>query len=356
MTDLSNGFVFPGIRTRVLFGSGTLACVGEEVERLGCGHALVLSTPHQQAEAEALAAQLGPMACGTFCEAAMHTPTDVTERALLAYEHLSADCVVALGGGSTIGLGKAIATRTGADQIAVPTTYAGSEMTDILGETQDGRKVTRRDASIRPETVIYDVALTASLPRELTVTSALNAIAHAAEALYAPDRNPVVSLMAAEAIRAFKEGLPLVLEAPDDPAARAAVLYGAWLCSTALGYVSMSLHHKLAHTLGGSFGTPHADTHAILLPHTIGFNAEAVPDLLKPIVDALGDTPGAGLWDFARRLGAPMRLRDLGLSEDDMAKAATIALEKPYDNPRPFDRDAIHALLRAAWAGDRPQY
>lgn len=347
-------FTFPGLTSRVIFGSGTLAQVPDEVRRLGHARALVLSTPHQRAEAEALAERLGPLAAGVFAGAAMHTPVDVTEKALAAYRASGATCVVSLGGGSTTGLGKAIAVRTGADQVVIPTTYAGSEMTDILGETEGGRKTTRRAPEIRPETVIYDVDLTLSLPPALTVTSAFNAIAHAMEAFYAADRNPVILAMARDALPAFRDGLPVLGANPDDAAARAQVLYAAWCCSTALGYVTMALHHKLAHVLGGSFDTPHADTHTILLPHTTAFNAVAAADLLAPISDTFGGPPGAALWDFAARVGAPRRLADLGLTEADLDRAADIAVQNPYANPRAFTARDIRALLQDAWEGRRP--
>lgn len=347
-------FVFPGLRSRVIFGHGTIAETGAEIERLGRRKALVLSTPNQRADAEALSARLGLLSAGVFSNATMHTPVEVTETALAAFRASGADCVVALGGGSTTGLGKAIATRTGADQVVIPTTYAGSEMTDILGETAGGEKTTRRDASILPETVIYDVDLTLTLPPSLTVTSGLNAMAHAAEALYAPDRNPIISLMAGEAIRALAGALPAIVKDAGDREARAAALYGAWLCGAALGGASMALHHKLCHTLGGSFDTPHAETHAILLPHTVGFNAAAVPELLQPVTSALGGTPGAALFDFAASLKAPAKLKDFGLSEADLDRAAGIAVKNPYWNPRPFDRASIRALLQDAWEGRRP--
>jgi len=350
-----DGFTFPGIGTRVVFGSKTLARVGEEVERLGGQKAFVLSTPNQAKDAQSLSTQLGSLSAGTFSEAAMHTPVEVTEKALDAFRQSGADCVVSIGGGSTIGLGKAIATRTGVNQIAIPTSYAGSEMTDILGETRDGEKTTRRDASIRPETVIYDVDLTLTLPADMTVTSSLNAIAHGVEGLYAPDANPVMSLMAVEAMKAFKAGLPVLRDTPRDQDARSLVLYGAWLCSTVLGYITMSLHHKLAHTLGGSFNTPHAETHAILLPHTASFNAVAT-DALAPLHDIFGATPGAGLWDFAKQAGAPLRLADLGLSESDLDRASEIAVKNSYSNPRPFSQGDIRALLQAAWEGRRPEH
>lgn len=347
-------FAFAGISTRVIFGTGTIAQAGEEVKRLGRSRALVLSTPNQAQDAERLAGLLGDLAVGVFSDATMHTPVDVTDRAVSAWQAAGADCVVSLGGGSTTGLGKAIAVRTGADQVVIPTTYAGSEMTDILGETAEGKKTTRRDPAIRPETVIYDVDLTLTLPPALTVTSALNAIAHGVEALYAPDANPILSLMSVEAMRAFKAGLPVVTRDPGNVAARSDVLYGAWLCSTALGYISMALHHKLAHVLGGSFNTPHAETHAILIPHTAAFNAVAAGRELAPVAEIFGSV-GGGLWDFAKECGAPMRLADLGLTEADLDRAAGIAVQNPYWNPRPFDRDAIRKLLQAAWEGRRPE-
>ncbi len=349
-----NAFTFPGLTTRVIFGSGTIMQAKEEVARLGHSRALVLSTPHQRPEAEALALQLGGLAAGIFAGAAMHTPAEVTEAALTAFAASGATVVVSLGGGSTTGLGKAIATRTGADQVVIPTTYAGSEMTDILGETAAGKKTTRRDPSIRPEVVIYDVDLTLTLPVALTMTSGMNAIAHAMEAFYAADRNPIIELMCRDALRAFKAGLPVLARDPQAREARADALYAAWLCSTALGYVTMALHHKLAHVLGGSFNTPHAETHAVLLPHTAAFNAVAVPDLLAPLTETFGSAPGAGLWDFAREIGAPTRLADLGLTEADLDRAADIAVQNPYANPRPFGRADIRLLLQAAYDGQRP--
>lgn len=351
---MTRPFVFPGLTTRVVFGHGTLGQVPDEVARLGHSRALVLSTPHQKAEAEALADRLGDRAAGVFAGAAMHTPVEVTEEAVGAFRAAGADCVVSLGGGSTTGLGKAIAVRTGADQVVIPTTYAGSEMTDILGETQGGEKTTRRDPAIRPEVVVYDVDLTLTLPVGLTVTSALNAIAHAMEALYAPDRNPVIEAMVRGALPAFRDALPVLVAQPKDGEARAQALYAAWCCSTALGYVSMALHHKLAHVLGGSFGMPHAETHAVLLPHTTAYNEPAVGDLLKPIADTFGGMAGAGLWQFAKSVGAPLRLADLGLKETDLDRAAEIATKNPYANPRPVSRDGIRQLLQQAYEGQCP--
>ena len=348
-------FIFKGIPTRVIFGTGTLAAVAEEVARLGGKAALVLSTSHQAEDAGRLASDLGGSCAGVFSEAVMHTPVAITEKALEAAKSLGADCLVSLGGGSTVGLGKAISIRTGLPHLAVPTTYAGSEMTDILGETKDGEKTTRRDPGIRPATVIYDVALTLGLPTDMTVTSALNAAAHAVEALYAADGNPVISQMAGAGLAALFKGVPQVVADPSDAAGRSEVLYGAWLCSTCLGQAEMGLHHKLCHVLGGSFDLPHAQTHAILLPHTAGFNATAVRAQLAPATALFGEDLGGGLWDFAKAAGAPLALSDLGFTEKDLSRAAENATRNKYTNPRAFDAGDITALLRAAVNGTRPR-
>lgn len=347
-------FTYSARPATVLFGSGKSAATAEAMERLGVSRAFVLSTPQQADDALAIAAELGGRAAGTFTRAAMHTPVTVSEEAVVAARAAGADCVIALGGGSTTGLGKAIALRTGLPQIVIPTTYAGSEATDILGQTENGEKTTLRDPRVLPELVIYDPDLTVGLPVAMSVTSGLNAMAHAAEALYAPDRNPVTSLMAVEGLVAMKTALPAIVKNPRDLEARSAALYGAWLCGTVLGAVAMSLHHKLCHTLGGSFETPHAQTHAIMLPHTVTFNEDAVPDLLAPAAIHFGGHLGRGLWDFANAIGAPMRLADLALSEADLDRAADIATKNPYQNPRPIDRSAIRALLQRAYEGRRP--
>lgn len=347
-------FTYAGNPSRILFGSGRSADVGAAVEELGCKRALVLSTPHQKAEAEALSDRLGALSVGVFAGAVMHTPVDVTEAALKLVQDTKADCVVSLGGGSTTGLGKAIAYRTDLPQVVIPTTYAGSEVTPILGQTEGGRKTTVRNARILPEVVIYDPDLTLGLPVGMSVTSGLNAMAHAVEGLYAQDRNPVSTLMALDGLRAFRDSLPVLVKSPEDTDARAEALYGAWLCGTVLGTVGMALHHKICHTLGGSFDTPHAETHAVMLPHTAAFNAEAARTELSAAADLFGGSIGGGLWDFAKSIGAPLSLRDFGLTEADLDRAAEIATENPYWNPRPIDLKSIRALLQQAWEGVRP--
>jgi maleylacetate reductase len=273
-------FVARTAAVRVRFGPGVRHAVAEEAQRLGARRVLVLSTPQQADSALAVAEDLGELAAGVYSRAAMHTPVPVTEEAVAHAAAIGADCLVAVGGGSTTGLGKAIAYRTDLPQIVVPTTYAGSEATAILGQTEGRAKTTLTDPRVQPEVILYDAELVTGLPVPLTVTSALNAIAHAAEGLYAQDRNPLSSALAVEGMRAFAAALPAVIAAPGNLAARGETLYGAWLCGTVLGQVGIALHHKLCHVLGGTFGLPHAETHAIILPHAIAFNERAVPDLL----------------------------------------------------------------------------
>lgn len=340
---------------RVRFGPGLRHDVPQELEALGCRRALILSTPEQCDCALDLAPNLGRSAAGIYSRAAMHTPVSVTEDALRHALSVEADCFVAIGGGSTTGLGKALALRSGLPQIVIPTTYAGSEATPILGQTEEGVKTTLSDPQVLPEVILYDPELVLSLPREMTVTSALNAMAHAAEALYAQNGTDETQVLAVEGLRAFAKALPTVLETPDDIAAREDTLRGAWACGAVLGQVGMALHHKLCHTLGGSFHLPHAQTHAIILPHAIHFNAQAVPQALAPITDILGGrAPGLALWDFAKKLGAPLALRDLGLAEADLDRAAQIATQNPYWNPRAVSRDGLRALLQNAWSGAAP--
>ena len=349
-------FTFENLPCRVVFGSGTLGAAKAEIERLGGKRALVLTTPQQEDQGIKLGAALGPLFAGIFPGATMHTPVEVTERALAAMKACEADCVVSLGGGSTTGLGKALALRTGVNQLCIPTTYAGSEMTPILGETKDGLKTTVSDTAVLPETVIYDVELTLTLPVGLAATSGINAIAHAVEALYARDSNPVTSLMAEEGIRALARALPGIAAKSDGRDARTEALYGAWLCGVCLGTVGMALHHKLCHTLGGTFDLPHAETHTIVLPHALAYNAPAVPDAMKRIARAIGTEDAAqGLYDLARRLNAKLALRDIGMPESGIDKAADFAVTNAYWNPRPLNRNAIRDMIARAWAGEPPQ-
>ena len=339
----------------VRFGAGIRHAVVDEMQRLGCARALILSTPQQRDSAMEVAETLGGAAAGIFARATMHTPVHITDEAVAHLQEVTADCVVAIGGGSTTGLGKAIALRTDVPQIVIPTTYAGSEATPILGQTENGVKTTRTDPKVQPEVILYDPELVTSLPVAMTVTSALNAIAHAAEALYATNRTNDSDALAMQGMRHFADGLPDVLHDPADTDAREKTLRGAYACGAVLGQVGMALHHKLCHTLGGSFDLPHAETHAIILPHAIHYNAGAVPALLAPVAETFGgDAPGPALFDFAQQMGAPTALRDLGLAARDLDRAADLATQKPYPNPAPVTRAGIRTLLQAAWEGAPP--
>ncbi|MCF3639814.1 maleylacetate reductase [Rhizobium sp. TRM95111] len=354
---MMRAFDYQGSSAKILFGAGARTRVAETVAALDCKRALVLSTPQQADDAGVIVALLADRAAGLFTHAAMHTPVEITERALQAMRDTGADCTVAFGGGSTTGLGKAVAYHLDTPQVVIPTTYAGSEVTPILGQTQAHRKETVRTASVLPEAVIYDPELTLGLPVPMTMTSGLNGMAHAAEALYARDRNPVSSLMAAEGLKALADALPRIAEAPHNLSARSGALYGAWLCGTVLGAVDMSLHHKLCHVLGGSFDLPHAETHAIVLPHAVAFNSSSAASELRPITEIFGGSaPGVALHDFAVGLGVPTALKDIGLQEEDLDRAADIATANPYWNPREVTRADIRALLAAAWRGDPPTH
>ncbi|HUG25273.1 maleylacetate reductase [Piscinibacter sp.] len=353
-------FTYTAHPARVVFGAGSLAQLGTEIERLGARRALVLSTPEQRAWADRVAAQLGERAAGVFDGAAMHVPIGSAREAREMARHLGADCAVAIGGGSTTGLGKAIALDSGLPIVAIPTTYAGSEMTPIYGLTEGGVKRTGRDPRVLPRTVIYDPELSLTLPLGLSVTSALNAIAHAAEGLYAHDGNPVTALIAEEGLRALAAALPRLVADPRDLDARGDALYGAWLCGTVLGAVSMGLHHKLCHTLGGSFNLPHAEVHTVILPHAMAYNAAAAPEAMARIARALGLAQAAdaplGLFELARAHGAPTSLAAIGMPADGLDRAAELAAAAPYPNPRPLERAALRSLLQRAFDGQPPQH
>lgn len=348
-------FVYNALPGRVVFGRGTLARVADEIQALGCTRAFVLSTPQQADVGEGLVKQLGALCVGTFAGAAMHTPVDVTAQALDAVTAAGADCLVAIGGGSTTGLGKAIALRTDLPQVVVPTTYAGSEATPILGQTENGVKTTQKGSKILPETIIYDVDLTLTLPVGLTVTSGLNAIAHAVEGLYSPDANPLISLLAEDGIRALAKALPRIVAKPQDVEARSDALYGAWGCGVTLGVVGMALHHKLCHTLGGTFDLPHAETHSVILPHAMAYNARAASGAMARVAAVLGvaDAP-RGMWNLASSLGAPMTLAQLGMPHEGIERAVELALANPYWNPAPLEAQGLRRLLENAYDGRPP--
>ncbi|CAM1508644.1 Fc.00g054920.m01.CDS01 [Cosmosporella sp. VM-42] len=341
--------------SRILFGSGTITKLPQILSELGLQRPLLLSTPQQTRQAEDVQTILHCEVAGVFDNATMHTPVEITDQAVQLSKSSHADSVISIGGGSTVGLGKAIAIGTGLHHIAIPTTYAGSEVTPILGETVGGVKETRTDRKIFPGTFIYDIDLTLTLPVALSATSGINAIAHAVEALYARNGNPIVNIFAQQGIKALASALPQLLDQPKSQSARSSALYGAWLCGVCLGSVGMSLHHKLCHTLGGSFNLPHAETHTIILPHALSYNAGSVPTAMESLAAVFPGSSGdaiTGLNTLLANLRVEKSLSALGMKEADIDRAADIAVSNPCWNPREIDRTPVRELIRRAWAGE----
>ncbi len=351
-------FIYQGRPSRVIFAPGAVARLAEEVAQLGAEKALVLCTPEQRPLAERMAQHLGSRSVGIYDMAVMHVPVETATAAQDEATRLGADCCVAVGGGSTVGLGKAIALASGLPIVAVPTTYAGSEMTPIYGLTEGRVKRTGKDPRVLPRTVIYDPELTVTLPAGVSAASGMNAIAHAVEALYAENANPIVSLMAEESIAALARSLPTIVHHPEDMEARYDALYGAWLAGTCLGSVGMAIHHKLCHTLGGAFNLPHAEVHSVVIPYTAHFNHAAAPQALARVASALGakgaHEAGPALWRLVRALGLKTSLHELGMTAGQLDEAARLATQNPYFNPRPVDVEAVLKLLRMAYAGGPP--
>lgn len=351
-----DAFQYTALPARVVFGFGTIAKVADELASLDRKRAFVLSDPHHATVAAAgLMRVLGDLGVGLSTDAVMHTPLAITERVMEKLADCNADCIVALGGGSTIGLAKALALRTDLPQIVLPTTYAGSEATPVLGETGEGQKSTIRSMKVLPEVIVYDVELTYGLPPAISLVSGINAVAHAVEALYARDANPVTSSLAEQGIAALGRALPCIIRDPTNGSARADALFGAWVCGSCLGAVGMSLHHKLCHVLGGTFGLPHAETHTVILPHAVAYNAAAAPAAIGRVARALGaDHAARAIFDLAVTNGGPGSLREIGMSYSDLDVAADQAVRSPYWNPRPIQWDAIRQLLDDAYHGRRP--
>lgn len=347
-------FIYEAAPVRVIFGAGSLSALSSELERLKCGRPLVVATPSQAARASQIVESLKPRKAAHFAEATIHTPVEVTERALGAAEAVRADCVIAIGGGSATGLSKAIAVQTDLPQIVLPTTYAGSEMTSLLGETRAGVKQTRKDPKILPAVVIYDVELTMSLPPRISVASGLNGIAHAVESLYSRERNPIASLMAEEGVKLLVGSLPRISQNPLSLEVRSDALQGAWLCGACLGLAGMALHHKLCHVLGGLFNLPHSEMHAIILPHVLAYNEPAIPETMRRLRRAMEtESPIAALSEMKDMAGLPRSLAEIGMPAEGIERAVDVTFEQPCWNPRELDRSSIHCLINDAYFGKR---
>ena len=366
-------FTYQALPGRVVFGAGAARQrLAAEVDRLGGRRVLLVTGPREASRAAELVAALPDRVVATFSAVVEHVPIEVARAARDAAAGCGADLLLAIGGGSTIGTAKAVAMTAGTPILAVPTTYAGSELTPVWGLTENGRKTTGIDPAVQPRTVLYDPELTLTLPVPLAVASGMNAMAHSVEAFWAPGRNPVTSLGAAESIAALAAGLLALHADPDAVEARARVLYGAYLAGAAFAVAGSGLHHKICHVLGGAYRLPHAQTHSVVLPYVVAVNAPAVPDAAARIAAALASSratsasvtdaaggpatdPASELAGLNRALGTVRSLEQLGLLESDLDQAAELVHEVvPKDNPVPLSLSGVRALLQAAWAGTDP--
>jgi alcohol dehydrogenase class IV len=343
--------VHEAVPRRVLVGPGARAQIPAEVARLRVRRVMLVTTASAAAAGDAVVAALGPQLAARFDGPVPHTPTAVTAEALALATGAGADAVIAIGGGSAIGLGKALAARTGMPQIAVPTTYAGSEVTPTLGETDNGVKTVRRDPALAPGTVVYDPELTLSMPAGLTLTSAVNGLAHAVEALWAPDATALSDAIATEAADGILTSLPTVLTALSDVESRARLQEASWLAGSALAQTRMGLHHQLAHVLGGAYDLPHAALHTLLLPQVIAYNLPAAPKAAARLARITGGDPVPVVARLASRFDGPTSLGALGVPRDGLREIAGRVVADPYPNPRPLDVDSVTALLTRAWHG-----
>lgn len=349
-------FEHENLTQRVCFASGEAASlVRSEVERLGASRVMVIAAPPEADLAEKVTAEL-PVVL-RWSEVVMHVPVEVAERARAAASGHSVDLVVSVGGGSTTGLAKAVALTSGLPIVAVPTTYAGSEATSVWGLTESARKTTGVDAKVLPRSVVYDATLTLSLPVPMSVASGLNALAHCVDAMWGPRVDPIDQALAGEGIRALADGLPAVVADPAGLPGRERMLYGTYLAAVAFSSAGSGLHHKICHVLGGALDLPHAQTHAVVLPYVLAFNAPAAPETERRIAAAFGAGSAIeGLQRLRHAVDAPKALRDYGMNEADIDAAVQAVLEVvPKGNPRPVTADDLRRLLHAAWRGADPR-
>jgi maleylacetate reductase len=338
----------------IVFGNGALGTLGAELDARRLTRVMVIAAASATAFMETVESSLGDRVVLVWTELAQHVPEGLAARATASALGTGADVLVTIGGGSATGLGKAIAVRTKLPLVAIPTTYSGSEMTPIYGLTSDGQKRTARDKHAVPQLVIYDPHLLAGLPSGVVGSSALNALAHCAEALWAAKRDPVTDVIALDGAGRIHDHLPAAC-ADGDLDARAQLLLGASMAGTALASAGTSLHHSLCHLLGGMFDSPHAQTHAILLPYVIAFLRPVIAGPVRDLASRFGTSAGEleyEIWRLGRSVGIPHGLRDIGLTQAQVDQAAQAALANQLPSPRRYDAGDLGALLSAAWAGE----
>ncbi|MET0450479.1 MAG: maleylacetate reductase [Mycobacterium sp.] len=352
---------------RIVFGPGTAARLGDEIDRLGARRALIVTTPGRAGMGDGFASTIGDRCAGLLPEAVSQVPVEVVQRGVQKAAGRGADCLIAIGGGAATGLCKGIALETGMPIIAVPTTYSGSEMTGYCGMTADGVKRMRESRRMLASTVIYDAELSISLPPATSASSAMNALAHSVDAVYLPSLSPLLVPAAVEGARVVTEALPILLANPGDLAARNEMLYGAYLCGAALTG-GFAIQHAIAHMLGGSYGVEHGTAHAVVLPYVTEHLLRHAAGPLGRIARAVGTDDLAGhIWDLVHDAGLPTRLADVGFGPQDEDRAVVIATTADgpaagpdvHDasragNPAPVTEDAVRAILSAAAAGERP--
>ncbi len=371
-------FRYVSYAQEVIFAPGSLAQLAEAVERLGWQR-LILCTNHSMqtyGHVDALKSALGGRLIATFDRVQPHVQdVQVDEVLALAIEN-RADAVIGMGGGSPIGMAKAVAytlattfpAHRSLPVIAIPTTYAGSEMTAVCGITHarenPPRKVTFSDPKIVPRLVIYDPELTLDLPPEMTASTGINALAHCIEALYSVARNPVSTAAAVSGVRHISNALYCCYENGNNLDARTELLTGAHLAGLSLASVKMGLHHGLCHVLGGTANVPHGIANSIILPHAIRFNADVTAPQLLPAAEAMGISLNGTsskvalealvqkIFDLVGKMNLPQRLRDAGVKESELPHLAQLGFQNRtvQNNPKPITGPAqIETLLRAAW-------
>jgi maleylacetate reductase len=345
-------FTYDALPGRVVFGAGVISQLAEEIDRLQKHRTMLIVSGSAARLIPMLTEQSGERLAGVFSEVAQHVPASLVEKALAVAHELRTDCIVTMGGGSAIGLGKALALKIDVPIIAIPTTFSGSEMTPVYGITSAGRKQTGRDMRVLPRTVLYDPELVYSMPPSLAAASGMNALAHCVEALYSPQASPITNLMAEEGSRALAHGLPGIVQNRDNHESFDIALYGAYLAGAVLAAAGTGLHHRICHVLGGSFGLSHAETHAAMLPYVIWYNSQAAPEAMARLARALEvEDVVKGSFDLAARLRTPRSLAELGMPGDKLEETVRLVLQSPVWNPRPLLPADLLQLLQAAYQG-----